>query len=146
MKKYLAALVLLALLLAIPTIVGAKSDKLSIREMMNEMNTPENVQAISNTLNNQDLLSSFIKDENTVHLFTNTTEFRVLVGDYQLYFVKNKGIYDSCYSCNHTVSVLLQPKSIRFAYYNQELLRQIALEGKVSFDTLTKLEFKHWFS
>lgn len=146
MKKYTAALVLLVLLLAIPTIISAKSDNLSIREMVNEMNTPENVQAISNTLDNQALLSSFMKDEDTINLFTNMTEFRVLVGDDEFYFVKNKGIYDSCSNCSDVVSVLLQPKDIRFAYNNQELLRQIALEGKVSFDTPTILEFKYWFS
>jgi hypothetical protein len=146
MKKYIAALVLLALLLAIPTIIRANSDNLSIREMVNEMNTPENVQAISSTLDNQALLSSFLTDEKTVNLFTNTTEFRVLVGDDEFYFIKNKGIYDSCSNCDDVVSVLLQPKSISFADDNQELLRQIALEGKVSFDTLTMLEFKYWFS
>ncbi len=146
MKKYTAALVLLALLLAIPTIISAKSDDVSIRKMVNKMNTPDSVQAISNTLDNQALLSSFIKNEDTVNLFTNTTEFRVLVGDYEFYFVKYKGISDSCINCDGIVSVRLQPKSIRFAYDNQELLRQIALEGKVSFDTLIKLEFEYLFS
>ncbi len=146
MKKYTAAaFVLLALLLAITT-ANAKSENLSIREMVNEMNTPESVQAMSSTLDNQALLSSFMKDEDTVNLFTNTTEFRVLVGDDEFYLVKNKGIYDSCSNCSDVVSVLMQPKDILFAYNNQELLRQIALEGKVSFDTLTMLEFKYWFS
>jgi len=130
MKAIIKAITVVLILLSMQGIAQA----LSTEEMINAMNTPENVLLVSNTLNNANFLSEILSPV-AVNTFITNNAYFILVGENSYYFVKYIGITQCIANCDSTMRIRVKTTSVEFVYVNQAFIIGILEKGTLDFWT-----------
>ncbi len=136
MDKRILVLVLVLVSMAAPATAMVQTQE----EILNELNTPENVKLMSQTFDNRALLAEFFP-EYIQDVLINNNAYRFQLNGTDYYFVKYRGLYTECSNCSQYTRFIISERGLRFVDSNQDLIVQVMKDGKVDWFNKMRLVF-----
>lgn len=134
MNRYI--LILIVLFLVTMTTQAKTAD-----EIISELNTPENIQLVSQTMDNKALVEEFV-DEEIQEILVNNKIVNFEINGKQYYLKKYEGLFTECAGCGNVPGIKISEMGLNFAYNAREDIIRVMKEQKIDFWTKLKLVFK----
>lgn len=134
MNRYILILIVLFL-------VTMTAQAKTTEEIIMEFNTPENIQLISKTMDNNALVGEFVGVE-IQDILANNKIVNFEINGKQYYLKKYEGLFTECAGCGNVPGIKISEMGLNFAYNAREDIIRIMKEQKIDFWTKLKLVFK----